>query len=217
MSNPVPSAVALTTIADGSPRIAAPVRNNYSALQTAINALIAILADGTNGQKLQTDGAGNLSWATETLQKVAYVGYPSSSSAAVWPSANAAILVPFTLQQQQTIDRVHFYKGAVSGNFDVGIYDASGNRKVSKGSTAQSTLTVNAINEVTFTSTVLTAGQYYLAVSADNTTGAFGLLASTELGAKYQLQVATAFPLPATLTPGTTHPASGIALSAPAT
>jgi len=81
----LPSSLALTTIADGSARVAAPVRNNYSAIQTAVNALIAALnvdakgdllvatADGTlvnlavgsNGQVLVADStqAAGVKWA----------------------------------------------------------------------------------------------------------------------------------------------------------
>jgi len=40
-----PSTIALTTIPDGTQIIAATHRNNYSAIQTAVNALQAILAD----------------------------------------------------------------------------------------------------------------------------------------------------------------------------
>lgn len=58
----IPSTVALTTIADGSSIVAADHRNNYSAIQTFINALQAILAGGAAGQKLQSDGATAMSW-----------------------------------------------------------------------------------------------------------------------------------------------------------
>lgn len=181
----------------------------------------ARLGVGANGTVLTVAGGAPV-WqtpASAVQQKVAYVGMPAVNgpSPTAWPTASAVILVPFTLQTAQTIDRVHFKTGGTqSGNFDVGVYDSLGNRVVSKGSTAQSTLTVSALNEVTFTSTPLAAGQYYLAFAADNVTGAFVLSAADPLS-KYQLQVATSFPLPATLTPGTAHPTAALLLSAPVT
>jgi len=152
------------------------------------------------------------------VSKLAWVGYPVGSTNTT-PTANAAILVPFTLYTTQTIDRVHFVSGTQSGNFDVGVFDSAGARKVSKGSTAQSTLAAGA-NEVTFTATQLNAGQYYLALAADNATGTFrfdgsGVNAGT--AKYYQRQVATSFPLPSSLTVGTTTPAQALMLTAPAT
>jgi hypothetical protein len=42
----LPGSLGLTVIADGSLAVAADVRNNYTAIQTAVNALIAISANG---------------------------------------------------------------------------------------------------------------------------------------------------------------------------
>lgn len=53
MANPVPNALALTTINDGAEIIASDHRNNYSALQSFGNLLRACLAGGTSGQVLQ--------------------------------------------------------------------------------------------------------------------------------------------------------------------
>lgn len=64
MSNPVPDLLALTSIADGSPRNAAPVRNNFSAIQTAVNALKTALAGGAAGQVLTSAGPDAVSWGT---------------------------------------------------------------------------------------------------------------------------------------------------------
>lgn len=68
MSNPVPSSVALTTIADGSPRTAAPVRNNFAAIQTLANAIVTLLSGGTAGQVLQAVDATNVQWVDSVLR-----------------------------------------------------------------------------------------------------------------------------------------------------
>lgn len=64
-----------------------------------------------------------------------------------------------------------FYVGATSsGNIDVGIYDSQQNRIVSAGSTAMSA-TINTVQEINIADTVLSPGEYFLAVACDNTTG----------------------------------------------
>jgi hypothetical protein len=66
VSNPIPDQIALAVIADGSPRIAAPVRNNYSAVQAAVNELIAALEGGSAGQVLRAVDASTVEWAAAT-------------------------------------------------------------------------------------------------------------------------------------------------------
>lgn len=58
----LPGSLALTNIPDGASIIAADHRNNYTAIQTAVNALIALLANGTlDGDPLVWD-ATNTKW-----------------------------------------------------------------------------------------------------------------------------------------------------------
>jgi len=64
VSNPLPDMLALTPIADGSAQQAAPVRNNFSAIQTAVNANVTALSGGTVGQVLQAVDASTVQWAT---------------------------------------------------------------------------------------------------------------------------------------------------------
>lgn len=199
MSNPLPSSLTLTNIADGGPIVASDHRNNYTALQIAVNALIAYLA---------------------APGKLPYVGMPVgvSLTETETPAANRVILVPFSLPVGQTIDRVHFRAGATrSGHFDVGVYDSSGILLVSKGSTLCSTLTASAVNEVTFTPTALDPGAYFLAFTVDNTTATFLWENEPSMLSEYQLKVDTTFPLPSSLTPGTAHPTIALLLSAPVT
>lgn len=62
MSNPVPSSLALTTIGAGAPILSADHRNNYSAVQTAVNAIITALTGGVSGQMFQAAGSTSVGW-----------------------------------------------------------------------------------------------------------------------------------------------------------
>lgn len=60
---PVPSSLSLTSIADGAQIIASDHRNNYAAIQAAVNALIAFYGGGSVGDLLKYDGTD---WAPES-------------------------------------------------------------------------------------------------------------------------------------------------------
>jgi hypothetical protein len=64
MSNPVPNALALSTINDGDQAQAAPLRNNFSAIQSAVNLIRACLAGGSAGQLLQAADGTDVQWVT---------------------------------------------------------------------------------------------------------------------------------------------------------
>lgn len=96
MSNPVPSSVALTTIADGSPRIAAPIRNNFSALQAFANAINAILAGGTAGQVLTAADASNVQWADSVTRYTKTTAKAVNTTVAATDLLNAEINVALT-------------------------------------------------------------------------------------------------------------------------
>jgi hypothetical protein len=59
----LPSSLALLSIADGSLMVASDERNNYAAVQTAVNALITALSGGSSGQVLQSGGADIVLWS----------------------------------------------------------------------------------------------------------------------------------------------------------
>jgi hypothetical protein len=59
----LPSALSLTNIADGAPIVASDHRNNYSALQTDFNEVLAILSAGTAGQVLTSNGGADIAFA----------------------------------------------------------------------------------------------------------------------------------------------------------
>jgi hypothetical protein len=122
-------------------------------------------------------------------------------ASAVYPTANLAIYVPFSLGVPITAVQMFIYNGAtVSGNVDVGLYAADGTRLVSMGSTAQAGTSV--LQAFDITDTPLGPGNYYLACAVDNTTATLFRLAPTArqiagLGCFTQV---TAFPLPAVAT-----------------
>jgi hypothetical protein len=132
---------------------------------------------------------------------VAAIGAISAGN--TWPTANRAIFLPFEIYQPYTVVKMSITNGATaSGNFDIGIYDYKGNRRVSSGSTAQTgTATPQTVD---ITDTLLLPGLYYMALVFDNTTGTVAnwaagsgsdgqTLANDGLGLFMQ---DTAFPLP---------------------
>lgn len=123
---------------------------------------------------------------------------PAFASAA-WPSANRALLYPVSLDAPFTAARMFWVNGGtVSGNVDAGLYDASGHRLGSTGSTAQAG--TSALQSAALTASVgLAPGTYYLALAVNNTTATFyrtviSFSTFTWAGA------ASAFALPATVT-----------------
>lgn len=124
-------------------------------------------------------------------------------SGGVWPVANQAIFVPFTVQDRSvTVYKMGWGNGSpVAGNIDVGIYDFAGTRLVSIGSTAQTGALVTQI--VDTVDTVLVPGHYFLAMAKDTVgTGIVQKNSTTAIlaNASGVQKMETAFPLPATAT-----------------
>jgi hypothetical protein len=85
----------------------------------------------------------------------------------------------------------------VTGNIDVGIYDASGNRLVSAGSTVQAG--TSAIQIFDITDTLLKPGLHYMAIALSNNTGTLAgwSVGNAVDGRPFGLaQMASAFALP---------------------
>jgi len=90
-----------------------------------------------------------------------------SPASAAWPSASLAIFVPVQIPLPCTVYKLVMGAGVTAaGNFDIGIYDAAGNKMVSSGATAKGT-SVKQVLDVT--DTVIGPGLYYLALAADGT------------------------------------------------
>lgn len=118
-----------------------------------------------------------------------------------WVVANKAYFIPISIFAPITIKKMFVENGTtVSGNIDVGIYDAGGVKKVSIGSTAQAG--VSAIQEFDITDTLLNPGLYYLAGAMDNTTGIVQRAgpSSAVLRTFGVFEQTSAFPLPSTAT-----------------
>ena len=94
-----------------------------------------------------------------------------SLASVAWPTNNLALFYPFNLYDWATAYQLLFWVGATSsGNIDVGIYDSQKNLIVSAGSTAMSA-TVDTVQELNITDTVLGPGSYLLAVTCSTTGG----------------------------------------------
>lgn len=113
---------------------------------------------------------------------------------------NLAVFVPVRVPQQVTVYKMAVGMGTgTGGNFDVGIYDASGNQLVSSGATARPGATQESVVDVT--DTTIGPGIYYLALAGDGTSTyqCFGMtLQPGRLTGS--VQMASAYVLPATAT-----------------
>lgn len=179
---------------------------------TAANAIarLGVGADGTTivADSAQTTGSkwGNVNSAEPKLLTLPrpdpmFVGETFGDN--VWPTANKAIFIPVYLSEAKTVDKIHLANGSVvSGNVDVGLYDASGTRLVNKGSTAQSGTNVEQVYDIT--NQALSAKTlYYVAIAMDNVTGRLYSINAAKHGlydAGGLFEQATAFALPSPAT-----------------
>lgn len=129
----------------------------------------------------------------------------SAPASTAWPSANLAIFVPMLINEQCVAYKLICGAGLTAeGNFDIGIFDADGRKLISSGATAKG---LNVVHTIDITDTPLGPGLYYMGMSADSAdayamvtpagTAPVPLQKSRLYGT---LQMATAYPLPATAT-----------------
>lgn len=98
---------------------------------------------------------------------VQFMTTPQYTSAA-WPANNRAVYYPLQIPGYFTVARFMLGNGAsVSGNVDIGLYDAAGSRLISTGSTAQSGTT--QVQYIGVTDKSFPPGKYYLALSCSTT------------------------------------------------
>lgn len=124
-----------------------------------------------------------------------------------WPVNNDAYLIPFYVSVPTTFVEMFFFSGTTPGtaNFDLGIYRDDFTRIVSLGATA-AVNTTDAIQPVgggNIADTTLPRGRYYMAMSAAATSITARAAANSNdfLRALGMKKMATAHPLPATVTP----------------
>lgn len=126
-----------------------------------------------------------------------------AAASTAWPAANRAIAIPFRLDRPFLVTQAVVGNGSTGGNnFDVGIYDAAGNKIVASGATARSASSEVVCN---LTDTLLGAGLYYMALASDST-GTFIAFAPAAVGLVKMCgikQMASAYVLPSTFTPAT--------------
>ncbi len=80
MSNPIPSSLALTNIPTGSAILSSTHDTNYSAIQSAVNEIIAALNSGVSGQQLLSAGGAALQWGMKVTAQTIASGPPASPS-----------------------------------------------------------------------------------------------------------------------------------------
>jgi hypothetical protein len=152
-------------------------------------------------------------------------GLGSIPASTAWPTANQAFLIPFVLSGPATIVKLFFQAGTTPGttNYDLGIYDEGFHLLGSLGATA-AVSTTDAILPVgggtLATPLSLTRGRFYLAMSSASAALTVRAIApGNQVPRAFGLQtMATAHPLPATVTPasmGTTNfiPQLGMSVS----
>lgn len=145
----------------------------------------------------------------------------SPSTSTVWPAANRAVYIPFSLAYSYTVRRVFWSNGAVvSGNVDAGVYSRTGTRLASCGSTAQAGTTDIQYSASLASPLTLAAGDYFFGLAYSSATAT--CLSSTQVTAANGrgmglYQQAAAFALPATATfaawASTVYPMCGITRS----
>ncbi len=138
---------------------------------------------------LESVGISNVSGGNITL---------TGATSATFPVANKALFIPFTLSKSIVAVKLFSVNGAtVSGNIDVGVYDHTGTRLVSAGSTLQAG--TNDLQLFDIADTQIGPGLFYLAVAMDDVLGTLffspGVAPRTEMA-----EMAAAFALPATAT-----------------
>ena len=132
-------------------------------------------------------------------------GVAAAPASATYPAANRAIYIPFYLPLTWLAQGGGLVNGSsVTGNADFGIYSAAGNRIISRGSVARSGASAPQLDD--FASfALLTPGRYYMGFSASSgaaNTAWLNTSVTTAIGKSLGLlQEASAFPLPATMTP----------------
>lgn len=175
---------------------------------------VARLAVGSNGQMLIADStqATGVRWGTPPGFNLPYLATFTGQSVSSTGTANTAYYMPIVAAASLAVTSIKFFVGTQSGNYDIGVYDSTFAKVWARGSTAvpatgPATVLISA---GTPTSLTVTTGVYYLAFAADNGTAAVHITNGAAIstgGIGYSK--ASSFPLPSSLSSGTTPPPDG--------
>jgi hypothetical protein len=169
-----------------------------------------------NGSTKQLDSPPGV--APDQLEFMSTLGnHPAAAhygnSSTTFSTANNAVLVKFRPFRDLTLTEVRFLVAATStGNYDIGVYSSGGTLLWSKGSTAWPTVSTAAGVTVS-PSLALTAGtDYWFALAGDNNTATWRGMVESSVdqvkmldGTYFSRVVGSAFPLPSTITVGSTR------------
>lgn len=124
----------------------------------------------------------------------------NAMASAAWPTANRAYVYPFHLSESMKLAAMSVMVGAASaGHVDLGLYSNDLKLIISSGSVVTAAISTRHVSAL---SMILPPGDYYAAMACDSVSAAFlraapGSFQQMPMGS---LQMATAFPLPATFT-----------------
>lgn len=105
-------------------------------------------------------------WSYQSVGAMLFASDQGGPAGQNYVAANVVVFVPFWVPEPTVITKLFWANGnAVAGNLDVGVYDEGQNLLVSAGSTAQATISVLQVIDVT--DTVVARGRYYLAIVSD--------------------------------------------------
>jgi hypothetical protein len=134
---------------------------------------------------MQGEAVANNSWTTNTF------------SGAV----NRAYYLPQVFPVRATLYALRIHTGNTSGNYDLGVYDAAGNKIASTGSTAMAVgIQTLALADIS----VPAGGLLYAALALSNTAGTIAKIPFTPLAAPIGaglMEESSALPLPTNMTP----------------
>ena len=168
----------------------------------------ANVAVGTSTHVLTSNGAGAAptfqaasgGGFTQKVVNVSFFGMTGNGSSGGCIANNDAFYMPIDVMGDMTITKIAFYIQTSSGNIDVGLYNSSGTKLVSSGSTSSPG---TGVQTITVASTDISAGQHYLALAVDNTTFKWGQTTGADTMATHMMQRETSdFPLPSSFTVG---------------
>lgn len=135
------------------------------------------------------------------------IGTPASGA---WPAANLALYIPISIPLPTIVTKFFWELGAgVADNSDIGLFDWSGRKLVSTGSTAHSGSAGDKQITTLSSSVFLQPGTYWLGISHDTNTTGFQRWNPTatllEIFGLREESSAFALPSTATLTTATTR------------